>query len=152
MPPEQAFHYWMRAGRLPTSKTTPTLFWAWEVPGPSINNNLNFYCMVLIEKLRELEGVSGKFVVLDLVSAEPTVKVSQATGKPYLTLMKASISCTFPKEVAQTMVGKQIPGRIARVEVPEYSYTNPSTGEVLLLKHSNMFVPEPTLEEAVFGK
>ncbi len=108
--------------------------------------------MVLIEKLRELEGPSGKFVVLDLVSAEPTVKVSQATGKPYLTMLKASITCTFPKEVAKTLVGKQIPGRIVKTEVPEYSYTNPSTGEVMILKHSNTFVPEPTLEEAVFGK
>lgn len=102
--------------------------------------------------MRELEGASGKFVVLDLLSAEPTIKVSQISGKPYLTLLKASISCTFPREVAETMVGQKLPGRIVRVEVPEYSYNNPSTGEVLVLNHSYQYMPEPTVEEAVFGK
>jgi hypothetical protein len=117
-----------------------------------IKNIFNLFIMVLIEKLRELEDASGKtFVVLDLVSAEPTVKVSQATGKPYLTLLRASISCTFSKEVAATLVGQKLPGKIQKVEVDPYEYISPSTGVVMILNHTNRFIAEPTAEEAVFS-
>lgn len=108
--------------------------------------------MVLIEKTRLIESSNGEFCVLDLVSEEPSVKVSKTTGKPYLSLMRASISCTFSKEVAETLVGKTLPGKILRVEVPAFEYTNPSTGEVMLLNHSYRYFPElQTEEEAVFG-
>jgi len=107
--------------------------------------------MVIIEKMRELEGDSGNFVVLDLVSAEPTIRISQTTGRPYMTLMRCSISCTFSREIAEKLVGTKLPGRIQKVEVDAYHYTNPSTGEVKILNHSYRFVPEATMEEAVFS-
>lgn len=108
--------------------------------------------MVLIEKTRVIESSKGEFCVLDLVSQEPSVKVSKNTGKPYLVLMRASISCTFSKDVAETLVGKTLPGKILKVKVPAYEFSNPTTGEVMVLNHSNRYFPEiQTEEEAVFN-
>jgi len=66
--------------------------------------------------------------------------------------MRASISCTFSKDVAETLVGKTLPGKILKVKVPAYEFSNPTTGEVMVLNHSNRYFPEiQTEEEAVFN-
>jgi len=67
---------------------------------------------------------------------------SMGTGRFYATAKKCSITSTFDEAAAQTLIGKQMPGSIQRVEAEPYEYTVPKTGEVILLQHTYQYVPE----------
>lgn len=106
---------------------------------------------VTISNVRSVETKDTTFIALDLVG-DPEVIISRITGKPYVTAMKASITCTFSQDVAQKLVGKTLPGKIEKVTTDQpYEWKNPQTGEVMVLYHTYLYVPEETAEEAVFG-
>jgi hypothetical protein len=108
--------------------------------------------MVKINSIRKVETEDSSFIALDLVG-DPEVVISKITGKPYLTAMRASMTCTFSEEVAQKLVGQTLPGRIEKIAAAEpYDWTNPQTGEVMVLNHNYAYVPEETAEEAVFER
>jgi hypothetical protein len=44
--------------------------------------------------------------------------------------------------VSTTLVGKQLPGRIEKVEAAPYEYVVKETGEVLTLSHTYVYIPE----------
>jgi hypothetical protein len=72
-------------------------------------------------------------------------------GKFYATCKKCTISSTFNEDVAKSLIGKQLPGRIDRIEVDAYEYTVKETGEVQTLTHSYIYVPgeeKPVLTQA----
>ncbi len=82
-----------------------------------------------------------KFVNLEL-QGDIVMVQSQENGRYYATAKKASISSTFDEETAIELVGKEIPGRIEKVDCLEYEYTIASTGETIMLSHRYEFVPE----------
>lgn len=78
--------------------------------------------------------------------------VSKESGKPYLTVRKTSIPCTFDDEFAQSMVGSELPGEIQRKDCEEYTYEIPGTKDKVKLSHTYVYSPEPhSMEETVMG-
>ncbi len=77
---------------------------------------------------------------------------SKVTGRNYLTNRKAEMSCTFSEDEAKSLVGSQIEGVIAKVNVAPYEYALPS-GEVLELDYSwEVFGENETIQPYVKGK
>ena len=78
--------------------------------------------------------------------------ISQQSGKPYITARKTSIPCTFGDEFAKSLIGKDLPGDIQRIECDAYTYEVPGTGEKLKLTHTYQYNADPaTLIETVMG-
>ncbi|HEY4289463.1 MAG TPA: hypothetical protein VGN00_20315 [Puia sp.] len=92
--------------------------------------------------LRESK-LTKPFIALEL-SGDPEFIQSSITGRFYLTSKKCTISSTYTEDFAKMLIGKQLPGRIDRIEVEAYEYTNQTTGEVVTLNHSYIYVPEET--------
>lgn len=88
-----------------------------------------------------------------IISGDLEIATSKTTGKPYATVRKMSIPCTFDEVLAKTMIGKQLKGEIQRVECEPYEYTNQDTGEVLNLTHTYQYCPDPSnLAEVIMGQ
>jgi hypothetical protein len=51
----------------------------------------------------------------------------------------------FTEDVAKTLIGKQLPGSIQRVECEAYEYIVEKTGETMLLSHTYTYVPDEGL-------
>lgn len=104
--------------------------------------------MVTISSYHVRHNQDGKpFVSLELLGDVEFVQ-SSTSGAFYATAKKCSMSCTFTEEVAKTLIGKQLPGRIERVQVDAYEFTVKETGEVLNLCHS--YVYNPSENDEVF--
>lgn len=103
--------------------------------------------MVRIINYSARQAENKVFYILELQGGVEMVK-SQNSGQYYVTAKKASISTTFDKETCKALIGTEMPGNIRREECEPYEYTIKDTGEVILLGHRNVFVPEvETLEK-----
>ena len=90
---------------------------------------------VTIEGYRLAQNQEGEeFVLLTLMGDVEMIQSSQ-TGRFYATAKKTRITSTFTPEVAKTLIGKQIPGKIVRVDCDPYSYVIEDTGEEITLSH-----------------
>ncbi len=108
--------------------------------------------MVTITGYHVRQNQEGKqFIVLQLTGDVEMIQSSE-TGRFYATAKKCTLPSTFPEEVAKTLVGKQIKGRIEKIQCDEYEYANPETGEVLTLAHTFVYVPEEKLEPELARK
>lgn len=81
------------------------------------------------------------FVVLILQGDMELVKSSQ-TGNFYATAKKCTISSTFNEQVAASLIGKQLPGKITKQECEPYDFVVPETAEVIELSHKWVYVQE----------
>jgi hypothetical protein len=98
--------------------------------------------MVTISAYHVRQNQEGKsFITLELLGDVELIQSSN-TGAFYATAKKCTISSTFPEEVAKTLVGKQLKGRIERVQCEPYEYTNRETGEVITLTHTYVYNPD----------
>jgi hypothetical protein len=105
--------------------------------------------MVTISAYSVKQNKEGKsFVTLELVGDIELIQ-SASTGAFYATAKKCSIPSTFSEEVARTLVGKQLPGRIDRVQCGPYEYAIKETGEVITLAHTYTYSPEEKTEKYV---
>jgi hypothetical protein len=97
--------------------------------------------MVRISDYMIREGKDGKsFIALEL---EGEIEMVQSeSGRFYATARRCSITSTFTEDVAKTLIGKTLPGRIARVQTDPYAYTVKETGEVINLAHSYQYLPD----------
>jgi hypothetical protein len=87
-----------------------------------------------------------------IIQGDVEAVISQQTGKPYLTARRTSIPCTFEDDFAKSLVGKELPGEIQRVECEVYVYEIPGTKQKIKLTHTYVYSAEPvTLEEIVMG-
>ena len=78
--------------------------------------------------------------------------ISQESGKPYLTARKTSIPCTFDEVMAKTLVGKDMPGEIQKMDCEEYEFEIPGTGKKIKLAYTYVYTPDPVgMEETVMG-
>lgn len=87
----------------------------------------------------------SSFVLLELIGGLEIVQ-STNTGAYYGTVRKCNLPTTFTEEVAKTFVGSSLPGNIERVECDPYSFTNPRTGEVMMLAHTYAYRNEGSKE------
>lgn len=98
--------------------------------------------MVTIINYSVRENSEGKsFVSLELQGDVEVIQSSQ-TGRFYATARRCSIPSTFSEDIAKSLLGKQIRGRIERVQTEPYEYTVRETGEVITLTHSYTYSPE----------
>lgn len=98
--------------------------------------------MVTIMDYKILEKENGEqFFALEVQGGVEIVK-SQDTGRNYLTARKATVPCTFNETICKSLIGQELPGCIVKVDVEEYEYEVPGTGEVITLTHRYEFVNE----------
>ena len=98
--------------------------------------------MVKIIAYEQRKKASGELFVALILQGDLTMVQSSETGRFYATIKKASITSTLSEEEAKAQIGREIPGRIAKVGCPEYEYTIEETGEVITLRHKWEFLPE----------
>lgn len=102
------------------------------------------------DRISSKDGSS--YFALELTSNEPEIVISQ-TGRHYISTKKCFMSSTFPESICKAMIGKQIPGSIAKVECDPYDFTNPETGEIITRQHRYEYAPVEvsTSEQVVFA-
>ena len=104
--------------------------------------------MVTVTNFFVRENKDGKpFVALEL-SGDIEMIQSAQTGRFYASAKRCTVSSVFSEDMAKTLIGKQLPGRIERVECEAYEYTVKETGEVLSLMHTYTYVPEERRRES----
>jgi hypothetical protein len=102
--------------------------------------------MVTISNYFVRQTQEGKqFITLELLGDLELIQSSN-TGAFYATAKRCTIPSTFTEDVAKTLIGKQIRGRIDRVQCAAYEYTVKETGEVITLMHTYSYVPEEKQE------
>ena len=72
---------------------------------------------------------------------------SKESGRLYATSKTASLVSSFPKEFCKTLIGKEIPGTVKRVQCEPFEVANPETGEIVLKDYRYEYVVEDDLEE-----
>ncbi len=98
--------------------------------------------MVTITNCFTRQGKDGKpFVVLELTGDVEMIQ-SASTGRFYATAKRCNVPSSFSEETARMLIGKQMPGRIDRVQADPYQYTIKETGEVITLAHTYAYTPE----------
>jgi hypothetical protein len=98
--------------------------------------------MVTVINYAERTNSEGKsFVVLQLQGDLEMVQ-SKETKQFYATARRCSVTSTFSEDIAAKMIGKEIPGSIAKQECEPYRYTLPESGETIQLSHRWVFSPE----------
>ncbi|MCX6199801.1 MAG: hypothetical protein NTY88_11370 [Bacteroidetes bacterium] len=108
--------------------------------------------MVTVTGVESRKNSKGEAFAVLILQGDLQIVTSQTTGKPYATVHKISVPCTFDEKVAEAMVGKKLPGEIQKVECEPYDYANRTTGEVMTLTHSYIYNPDPSnLEEVIAG-
>jgi hypothetical protein len=105
--------------------------------------------MVTVTTFFVRENKDGKpFVALELTGDLEMIQSAQ-TGRFYASAKRCTVSSVFSEEIAKTLIGKQLPGRIERVECTPYDYTVKETGEVLSLTHTYTYVPDEGRRESL---
>jgi hypothetical protein len=98
--------------------------------------------MVKVINCHERQNKEGKsFISLELMGDVELLQ-SLSSGKFYATSRRTSITSTFTEEVAKSLIGSILPGKIVRVESEEYDFTIPDSGEVIRLAHKYEYQPE----------
>lgn len=98
--------------------------------------------MVRIINYKERKVEDGRiFFVLELQGGVEMVK-SQQTNQFYATAKKAFITSTFDEETCMALVGTSMPGKIEKEECEPFEYTVKETGEVIVLNHRYVYMPE----------
>ena len=88
------------------------------------------------------ESTEGNSYVNLELQGDIVLVQSMNTGRFYATAKKCRITSTFDEQTAKSLIGRELPGRIDRVETDPYEYTVPETGEVIKLAHSWQYFPE----------
>lgn len=102
--------------------------------------------MVKIINYKERESEEGNvFFVLELQGGIEMVK-SQTTQRYYVTAKKATIPSTFDGDTCKSLIGTEMPGKIAKVETEPYEYTIKETGEVIELNFRYEYCPDESPE------
>ena len=97
--------------------------------------------MVRIINYIKRETEDKTFFVLELQGGIEMV-ISKSTGKYYATAKKAFISSTFDEETCKALVGTEMSGSISKQECEPYEYTIKDTGEIIVLAHTYVFIPD----------
>lgn len=106
--------------------------------------------VTVIDFKKALNDAGKEFFTLVLQGELELIK-SQATGNYYATAKKASITSTFNEAVCKKLIGKQLPGKIVKVQAEVYDYVIPETGEKVSLDFKYKFEAEMMNEEAVLN-
>src|SRR5690554_4535015 len=98
--------------------------------------------MVRIIDYKKRQTEEGKeFFVLEVSGGVEMVK-SQTTNQFYATAKKAFISSTFDEQTCIDLIGTDMSGKVVKQECQSYEYVNKESGEILVLNHRYIYVPE----------
>lgn len=98
--------------------------------------------MVTIVDYKSYEKEDGKMFHALVVQGGLEAVKSKETGQTYFTAKTAQVSSTFDEATCESLIGTKIPGKIKKVTVEPYEYTNTTTGEVTTYSERNVFVAE----------
>ncbi|MBK9109193.1 MAG: hypothetical protein IPM92_12720 [Saprospiraceae bacterium] len=99
--------------------------------------------MVTVSAYAVRQNQDGESFVVLILQGDLEIVQSQ-TGSFYANAKKCSISSTFSEQVAATLVGKQIPGRIIKQNCEPYDFVAPETGEIIELNYRWAYSPDET--------
>lgn len=108
--------------------------------------------MVVIKSFETRKNSDGDpFNVLILDGDMETVK--SESGGVYFTSRKASVPSNFDDKKCESLLGRELPGKIVRVPCESYEFTT-DDGELIILNHTYEYRPNEheNMEEAVFSK
>ena len=71
------------------------------------------------------ESAEGNTYVNLELQGDIVLVQSMNTGRFYATAKKCRITSTFDEQTAKSLIGRELPGRIDRVETEPYEYTVP---------------------------
>lgn len=109
--------------------------------------------MVTISEYKKRKNSEGEEFFALILSGDIEMVKSTVSGNYYATSKKTSITTTFDEETCKSLIGRQLPGTIKRVECEPWDSVNESTGEVITHNHRWEYFPEgETEEENVFEK
>lgn len=98
--------------------------------------------MVTIVSYNKRTSESGKeFFTLTVQSGIEMIR-SKTSGQFYATAKKASIPSTFDELTCKALLGSEMPGKIAKDVCEPYEYTVKETGEVIILSHRYVYLPD----------
>lgn len=98
--------------------------------------------MVTVSGFAVRQNQEGESFVVLILQGDMELVQSQQTGHFYATAKKCTISSTFSEQMAATLVGKQLPGKIIKEECDPYDFVVPETGEILELNYRWAYVGE----------
>lgn len=105
--------------------------------------------MVTITNYHVRQNNEGNpFIALELQGDIEMIQ-SASSGNFYASAKRCSMSSTFSEDTAKTLIGKQLPGRIDRIECEAYDFVVKNTGEVISLTHTYVYNPEEKEPELV---
>ena len=104
--------------------------------------------MVTVNGFQKVETEEGDSYVRLILQGDLELAQSKTSGNFYATARRASISCTFDEVHAEKMIGKELPGRIVKKEVPEYEFTL-ENGETISLDYKWIYT-EASDEDLAF--
>ena len=90
--------------------------------------------VTVIDYLQRQNAKGEDFFMLEL-QGEMEIVTSAQTGMAYATARKAKLPTTFNEATCASMVGKELPGSIKRVDCEPYEYTISESGETIELSH-----------------
>ncbi len=98
--------------------------------------------MVTVIDFKATKNQKGEDFYALVLQGDVEFVQSQTTGQFYATSRTAQMTTTFNEDTCISLVGKQLPGTIDKVECDSYEYTNKETGQVLTLHHTYQYNPE----------
>ena len=83
----------------------------------------------------------GKVFFAITLQGEAKIAQSEKTGNFHITADKTSVTTAFSEVMCQTLIGKQLPGSIEKVDCEPYSYAN-KEGDLITLTHRFQYSPK----------
>ena len=105
--------------------------------------------MVKIIDYKQHENAAGETFFSLILQGEINLVRNQETGMFYATSQNASITSTFDENACKGLIGKEIPGTVAKIPCEPYEYTIRETGEIRTLQHHWAYLPEAVTQEQV---
>lgn len=107
--------------------------------------------MVTVTNFIKRTSADGKEFNALILQGEVEMILSKTSGKYYATARTCSITSTLDVLVCQSLIGKQLPGSIEKMESEPYEYRIPNSDEVVTLNYTYYYNPSPrTMEQEVF--
>lgn len=91
--------------------------------------------MVTVTEFNQRKSDDGReFFTLTIQGGVEIVK--SVNGNSYITARTTSIPTTFNEMTCSSLIGKELPGQVVKVECESYEYLNKETGEMITLSHT----------------
>jgi hypothetical protein len=105
--------------------------------------------MVTITGFQQRKTADGKEFLVLQIEGGLHVQISETTGKPYATVAKSTLPCSFNEETARDLIGSTMPGTIVKEPCEPYSFINSVTNEEVTVSFRYAYKATETSTNAV---